>query len=233
MSDEKLVVDDLIILGNAVPDIISDNRITVCTAGYSPSHGLIRTYPVPPSSPMRRWNIVRVPLERNHSDTRAESWKIQGSKSEWDKIVEKIELKGKVDINNGQTILDDIYPEFGANCVEELNDRKVSLGIIKPASIECWLERRTDYDMEMQTTLEGNNPFKTIKNYDKKPVMSYRCSACQAKDSHKQQILEWGVFEWMRKNPSQPDKVFENLHITDDAYRKSLLVGNMARHRNS
>src|SRR5271157_5583422 len=96
MSDERLVVDDLLVLGNAVPDIISDNRITVCTVGYSKAHGLIRIYPVPPVSPMKRWKVVKIPLERNPKDTRPESWKIQGSKSQWDSIVGKIELKGEV-----------------------------------------------------------------------------------------------------------------------------------------
>ena len=94
MSDDKLVIDDLLVLGNAVPDIISDSRVTVCTAGWSPTRGLVRVYPVPPASNMRRWNVVKVPLERNPRDSRAESWKIQGSKSEWDRIAEKIELRG-------------------------------------------------------------------------------------------------------------------------------------------
>lgn len=233
MSDEKTVIDDLLVLGNAVPDIISDNRITVCTVGISKTHGLVRIYPVPVVSHMRRWNIVKVPLERNQADTRAESWKIQGSRGEWDRIAQKIELKGKVDLDEGLAILDELYPRFGVECVEALNDSKLSLGFVRPVSMECWLEERTDRDMEMQTTLEGANPFKTIKNYEKKPIMTYRCPACRTKNPHKQQIIEWGVFEWMRKNPHNPEKVFENLHITDEGYHRSLLVGNMALHRNS
>jgi hypothetical protein len=63
--------------------------------------------------------------------------------------------------------------------------------------------------------------------------MMYRCPVCRIKNPHKQQIMEWGVFEWMRKNPSQPEKVFENLHIGEAGYETTLLVGNMALHRNS
>jgi hypothetical protein len=96
MSSEQAVIDDLLVLGNYVPDIISDNRITVCTAGYSKSRGLVRIYPVPTISHMKRWNIVKVPLERNPRDTRPESWKIQGSKGEWDRLAQKIELQGQV-----------------------------------------------------------------------------------------------------------------------------------------
>jgi len=83
-------MDDLVVLGNAVPDEISDHRKTVCTAGYSPKHGLIRVYPVPPGTSMKRWHVVEISLERNPQDTRVESWKIQDSKAEWDKLKFKI-----------------------------------------------------------------------------------------------------------------------------------------------
>jgi hypothetical protein len=235
MSDEKVLIDDLLVLGNAVPDIISDSRITVCTAGYSPTLGLIRVYPVPVVSNMRRWNIVKVPLERNPKDTRPESWKIQGSKSEWERIAYKIELKGKLrDKDEMLATLDTLTSKFGVDCVETLNDRKASFGFINPQSISGAFEKRSDHEEDIQATLNGAVPFLTIKNYPLKPVASYRCSpSCRARKGHKQQIMEWGVFEWMRRNPDKPDKVFENLHIGEEGYLRSLLVGNMALHRNS
>lgn len=85
-NPEKITIDDCIVLGNAVPDEISDNRRTVCTAAYSERLGLIRIYPVPPNANMNRWEIVEIPLERNPKDNRRESWKIQGSHTEWSKI---------------------------------------------------------------------------------------------------------------------------------------------------
>jgi hypothetical protein len=234
MSDEKTVIDDLLVLGNAVPDIISDNRITVCTAGYSETHGLVRIYPVPPVSHMKRWNVVKVPLERNPADTRAESWKIQGSKAEWERIADKIELKGVLTNKNEKfAILDEILGKFGVGCVEVLNERLSSLGVIKPESLSCELVERDDHEQEMQSTLDNAKPFLTIKNYPHKPIASYRCPSCKTKNPHRQQIMEWGVFEWMRKNPKEPEKVFENLHIGESGYYTSLLVGNMVLHRNS
>ncbi len=235
MSDDKVVIDDLLVLGNAVPDIISDSRITVCTAGFSPTLGLIRIYPVPVVSNMRRWNIVKVPLERNPKDTRDESWKIQGSKSEWERIADKIELVGKLkDRDNEFATLGKLASKFGVDCVETLNDRKASLGFVSPVSIAGAFEKRSDHEEDVQATLNGAVPFLTIKNYPLKPVASYRCSEkCRAKRGHKQQIMEWGVFEWMRRNPDKPEKVFENLHIGEEGYQRCLLVGNMALHRNS
>jgi hypothetical protein len=63
-SQDNIVMDDIVILGNAVPDEISDNRFTVCTAGFSPTHGFLRIYPVPTKAPMNRWNVVKIPLEK-------------------------------------------------------------------------------------------------------------------------------------------------------------------------
>jgi hypothetical protein len=75
-------VDDLVILGRSSPDRLRDNRISVCTAGYSRALGFIRLYPTRTDSPLRVWNIVSVQVERNPMDSRAESWKIVGAKSE-------------------------------------------------------------------------------------------------------------------------------------------------------
>lgn len=234
MSDEKLVVDDLLVLGNSVPDIISDNRITVCTAGYSKAYGLIRIYPVPPVSRMKRWNVVKVPLERNPTDTRAESWKTQGSKSEWERLADKIELKEVItDRDKRFAVLDDLHSRFGVRCVEDLNDRKASLGVVRPEVLSCHMEKRDDYESEAQTTLGSSIPFLTIKNYPLKPLMEYRCPECRTKNPHSQQVVEWGIFEWMRRNPTEANKVWENLHIGEAGYDHSILVGNMALHRNS
>src|SRR5437870_1746191 len=144
MQNERTVADDLIVLGNAVPDVISDERITVCTVGYSKELGLVRIYPVPPASPMMRWNIVNVPLERNPKDSREESWKIQGSKAEWNQISRKIQYKGSLGHEKKLAFLEELYAKFGASCVEDLNDRKISLGLIKPRIISYDLETRED-----------------------------------------------------------------------------------------
>lgn len=71
------IIDDLIILGKAFPQELKDGRITCCTAGWSPTRGFIRIYPIPPESEkLKRWNIVSTKVERNLNDWRDESWKI-------------------------------------------------------------------------------------------------------------------------------------------------------------
>jgi hypothetical protein len=233
MSDEKLRVNDLVVLGNACPDIISDQRITVCTVGFSATYGLIRIYPVPPISHMKRWNCVELPLERNTQDTRPESWKIEGSKSEWDKLASKINLKGKLSKDEQVTLLDELHRKFGQDCVEALNDKKMSLGMIKPRILGYEFEKRDDYEPSIQTHLGRSTPFLTIKNYPYRPMIQYRCPDCRTVNPHRQQLVEWGVFEWMRNNPEATDKVWENLRLGEPGYERSFLVGNMALHRNS
>jgi len=233
MSDEKLLVNDLVVLGNACPDIISDQRITVCTVGFSSTYGLIRIYPVPPISHMKRWNCVELPLERNPQDTRPESWKIEGSKSEWDKLASKITLRDKLSKEEQVVLLDELHRKFGQDCVEDLNDKRMSLGMIKPRILDYAFEKRDDYEPSVQTHLGRSTPFLTIKNYPYRPMIQYRCPDCRTMTPHRQQLVEWGVFEWMRNNPEAIDKVWENLRLGEPGYERSFLVGNMALHRNS
>jgi len=233
MQNDRIIADDLIVLGNAVPDVISDERITVCTAAYCKDLGLVRIYPVPPVSPMKRWNIVRIPLERNPKDTRSESWKIQGSKSEWDQISRKIELKGTIEETKRLPLLEELYSKFGVDCVEQLNDKLVSFGLIKPKIISYQLETREDFEKSTQLSLDSREPFLTIKNYALRPVISYRCQNCKTKGPHSQQVLEWGIYEWLRRHPNEPKKVWENLRMKESGYYRSFLVGNLALFRTS
>src|SRR6266700_8196165 len=233
MQSEKIVADDLIVLGSAVPDVISDERITVCTVGYSKGLGLVRVYPVRPVSKMKRWNIVDVPLERNPKDSREESWKIQGSKGEWNQISRKINYKGSLENKQKLSFLEKLYGEFGVACVEELNDKKVSLGLVKPRIISYELETREDYEKSAQLTLGSREPFLTIKNYALRPVISYRCQNCKTKGPHSQQVLEWGIYEWLRRHPTETKKVWENLRMKETGYYRSDLVGKLALFRTS
>ena len=90
-SPIRIDFDNIIVIGTAEPDELSDGRKTVCTVGYHPDHGLMRIYPVPPDTPMKRWNVVKIPLEKNTSDSREESWKMQGSKEK--QLASKIKLQ--------------------------------------------------------------------------------------------------------------------------------------------
>lgn len=236
MSDgEKITPDDCVVLGQAVPDEISDTRFTVCTAVYSPRYGLLRIYPLPPNAKFKRWNVMELPLERNPKDTRSESWKVQGSKAEWDTLPSKLRtvdsLKTKAD---KLKLLDKLHAEYGVGCVEDLNERKVSLGFVKPEILGYGFVERESYDPSVQTTLFSSTMFKTIQNYPLQPRIKYRCSDCKSKNPHNQQVIEWGFYEWMRNNPKKEEQVWENLGIGQEGWEiKSFLVGNQFLYRSS
>ena len=92
---------------------------------------------------------------------------------------------------------------------------------------------REEYEKTVQLELFSDKPFQTIHNYDIQPRIKYRCSECRAEDPHDQQILEWGVYEWIRKHPDNVEQVWKNLHLGESGYDTRFLVGNMARHRMS
>jgi hypothetical protein len=233
-KDEKIIVDDFIVLDNAVPDEISDHRFTVCTAGYSPKHGLIRIYPVPPNANMRRWNVMEIPLQRTSNDTRIESWKVQDSRTEWKKLSEKIRIVDSLKSKQDKLkLVQKLHSEYGVKCVEDLNSRCLSLGMVKPTILGYNLEKRKEYDPYTQTTLDSMNLFLTRDNYAFVPKITYRCNECRSKKPHKQQVVEWGLYEWMRNHPENLAGMWENVRINDVSWNKTFLVGNQARYRNS
>lgn len=233
VSTDTVTMNDLIMLGNAVPDELRDSRKTVCTACYSNRHGLVRIYPVPTNAKMRRWRKFDIPLERNPQDNRMESWKIQGSRTEWPTLQRKIKQIGELKRADQIKLLQNMYDKFGVDCVLDLNTTRRSLGIIKPKIIKSWMADRKNYDPSIQSTFDADKLFLTIDNYKKQPRVQYRCSNCKSTKHHDQQILEWGVYEWMRKNPQNREQGLRNMRLTDPDFDIHFLVGNLAKHRNS
>jgi len=227
---DQRVIDDLIILGRAVPETIRNGRTTICTAGYSPSLGFIRIYPTKHTSPLNRWNIVKVPVERDPRDTRMESWKIQGSKREWSRLNEKIEPVGKFNKKEDQLHL---IANLTDCCVKDVNDEKRSLCIVKPAIKECYFCPEENYDPFIQKTLFGPPPPKSKKQYRKFPKIKYNCSECKMEHYHDQTVLEWGFYEWFRKNPDKIEQVWDNALLDSPDHEIFFFVGNMLRYRNA
>jgi hypothetical protein len=223
-----MIVDDFIVLGRGCPERISNGRVTVCTAGYSAKHGFMRIYPTKVGMPLRQWSIIKAPLERNPQDTRKESWKIEGSKGEWDKLDEKIQVIGEFRRENRLNLVANLVDK----CINVFNEEKRSLGIVKPIIQKCYLSEQEDFDTSQQLTLLGIPLPKVKEQFAFIPRIQYRCSSCEAKTVHDQQVIEWGFYEWIRKNPSKSDQVWENALINSSKHEKFFFVGNMFRHRN-
>ncbi|OGS42453.1 MAG: hypothetical protein A3K67_07215 [Euryarchaeota archaeon RBG_16_62_10] len=194
-------------------------------AGYSKAHGFVRLYPTRMDSPLRAWNIVSVPVERNERDTRTESWKIKGSKYEWGTLSDRIEVIGQVGKESRLPFVKGLV----SRCVADLVDEDRSLGIVRPRERTCRFERRSKHEPGVQTTLFGASLPRDKRGYELQPRIRYRCSGCRKSNGHDQQVLEWGVYEWMRKHPGEEEDVWKNLFGREDRQEILFLVGNQAR----
>lgn len=220
-------INDIVVLGRAAPEPIQDGRHTVCLGGYSESVGYVRLYPTQRRmSELKRWNIVSVPVESAEpEDTRDESYKIAGSKSEWDTLHHKIEKVGSLDKTEQIQLVDSLAED----CTGRLNNEKRSLGMVKPIKIEdYYLEPRED--PSYQLTLDGQRR-QGKTEYPQKLYLQYRCEDCEIKGLHTQHCIEWGIYRYWDKN-DDPEGVFDALRLTDDRYRYYFFVGNL-RHRPS
>ena len=224
---ERMVIDDLIILGRACPEEIRNGRRAICTAGFSPKLGFIRIYPTRWDMPLRRWSIVKVPVEKPITpryDGRPESWKIVGSKKEWHRLSEKIEVIGEYPKRKRPELIRRLVD----NCILDIYESGRTLGIIKPKILGYYFEKQEDFKPFMQKTLDGRFRIRVKEEFPIEPRIKYKCSGCRAKRGfHDQQLLEWGVYEWLRKYPDKAEQVWENLRLDDPEYEKFFFVGNI------
>lgn len=224
-------LDNVVVLGLAVPEQIRDGRKTVCVAAYHEDLGLIRIYPCRADMGLSRWQQISVDLERNPSDTRYESFKLVGAKQQWDMLSQTVTTHGK--INKAQRL--ELLGKLQTTCVNDINTARFSLGIIKPYAMhDVWLDNNPTHLKPHQARMgvvDRDGWIQTKSDYPHQPRIAYQCSpGCKG---HNQTILEWGAFEWMRTHPNNPQQLIENWRLHDEMYEHYLVVGNQAQHRNS
>lgn len=218
------LIDDLVVLGRAGPEYIEDGRHTVCLGGWSESKGFVRLYPTHLYSDANRWNVIEVSAEQDEGhDWRDESWKIVGSKEEWDTLYEKVDEVGRLKRHEQIELIRDI-PK---TCPNALNEEKKSMGLVEPEEIhDAYLEPIDDPE-PAHTDLEGNE-FRSKGSYPHKLYIEYTCKGCAAKGHHRQHCIEWGIYRFWDKNPdADPAQVIENLGLLDDDWKKFFFVGNL------
>lgn len=216
-------IDDLVVLGRAGPELIGDGRHTVCLGGWSETKGFVRLYPTHLYTKANRWNIIKVPVEQDEShDWRDESWKIVGSKNEWDNLYEKVEEVGHLDRHEAI----DLIMGVTKTCPIKLNDEKKSMGLVEPAEIhDAYLEPIDDPE-PTQIDLSGTE-LKSKNSYPHKLYIEYTCTNCSAKGNHRQHCIEWGIYRFWDTTPdAPPEQVIDNLHLLDDDWKKFFFVGN-------
>ena len=222
-----MIIDNVVILGRAVPEEISGGRKTVCVAGYSEKQGFVRLYPTRPDSPLQQWNMVTVEVERNPQDTRTESWKFPNSKEGWDAINRHIKNVGILPEDDRLPLLDRIKSE----CVRLLNEQHISLGVIRPVGVKPYLDRNEKHHEAYQPLFEfvDDSTLPTKRDCHLEPRIKYACEPeCKG---HDQQLLDWGCYVYMQKHPDEPQNIWRNLALNEPGWTHYFLVGNQVRHR--
>ena len=224
-----MIIDDFLVLGRACPDRMRDGRFTVCCGGYSERLGFVRIYPMPPHTEkkLQRWNIVSVGVERDMRDKRGESWKVAAAKSGWRDMAKSIELMGALSRSEQMKFLNSVEK----TTIDGLKEGGKTLGIVEPRGIEARIKALPSE--APQTDLLGRTVL-SKKNFPHRLYLKYFCVPKCTERGHEHQLLEWGVYEFWRKNPQSPaEKVVENLRLNDTGYRKFFFVGNQAFHPNN
>ena len=230
------IIDDLVVLGRAVPERLKDGRVTVCLGGWSYSRGFIRIYPTRQKMAISNWDVIRVEVERNEQDTREESWKLAGSKQDWDNLYQRVQKIGTI-----RTTADkrSIVTKNLSSCVNHINGSRRSLGIIRPVRVlDKYFAKNPQKDDPIQLffkEIDDFEPWSSVKHdFDLEPRVKYACPECKTSQGyHDQKILEWGFYEWMRKHPDRIDQVWTNAKFESAEHEIFLFVGNQAHRRNS
>lgn len=217
-------IDDLVVLGRAGKEELSDGRVTVCLGGWSESRGFVRLYPTQPRMQnLKRWNKVSVPVVQDPSnDNRNESYKIAGSKNDWNTLHRKVRKTGRWDRPRRMQFVDGVPKQ----CPADLNDLRLSLGVVEPAEIHNAEIVKADGER----SYDGRE---SKRNHDKLYI-EYECEDCGTKAGHRQHCIEWGMYQFWKHNPDKPaEDVIDALHLFDDDWRVFFFVGNMSHQRTS
>lgn len=231
-----MVIEDFTMLGKTVPETRADGRVTVCCAGYSEEmRMLIRIYPLAIYDAPKMWSVNRVAVERNPQDSRAESWKLKGSRDNHEKINGRVFSKvGEIPASERAALCERLVSASiaGANETLMLGRSRQSLAVIRPiAPPRLTYTENPDADDHPQMRLFDEEPAKSTAGAARFP-MQPRLTFNDEAGTHHLQLREWGVYEYMRKHgaatPTDPVG-----HLRKRLKNSPLLLcGNMNNRRN-
>ena len=222
-----LTISEMVVLGAAVPEQTKNNGKTVCVAGWAEDLGLVRIYPCRADYGIKRWSRLRnIQVNRNPKDSRIESYKLNSERSfELGKDIESPEEKTE--------LLDNISQD----CVYHVRDNMLSLGLIKVnGQIDCVIEENPSFSKQqhISKTVQDDRWLMTKQDFPVQPKFKFFCGEkCESQKGHNLTVIEWGGFEWMRKSPNKIGNLGDNWKINNPNFNIYLLIGNVARHKNS
>jgi hypothetical protein len=215
--------DDFICLGRTVPEESKKYGAKVCMAGISQELGsLMRVYPLPVVNPIKARHECRLELERNHQDSRRESWKLR------DRFESVLSVSDRPTLTNDR-IAAVLKPHL-ARSIDELNDRRLSLGVLEMCggAAGFFRERSGVNHPDQGTLFDVADECFGAGAIDLAPYIGFWDADG---NRHDLQIREWGCYEWIRNHRPEASKLWDNLRIGDGT--TWAVVGNQANRRTS
>lgn len=221
-------LDDFVMLGTTVPEVISDGREAVCSAGYSDEFGsLLRLYPLARFDAPKRWHTYRVEIERNSRDRRSESFALRGERRENHSDINRRSFSetGKI----APASLADVVERNLVASIREANDRRISLAFLRPRDLRLEFDYNPAAPDAPQLKLFPADPSQ-LNGSRRFPYIPRLRFFDERGYGHNLKLRDWGAFEFLRKFPEDRAGLESNLKLDSDAV---LLVGNHAQHRSS
>ena len=204
-----------VIVGIGGPNRTVDGRIVQCCIALSKEFGLVRLF-AEFGCIMRAvslWEEVKVSAIKTSKDVREESWKLLS-----------IEVVGKIECRHEKrSILNSMVLPCGSeDPIEYQNARRLSIAVAVP------VKKTLSATMKSQDSEDTEDGFVAQCNQSNRAYIDWEsCSGAR----HNHACVGHEVFEGLRKQPSAPMRVFENMHTHDQDWDKWLVLGN-TQHRN-
>jgi hypothetical protein len=227
---DPFVLNDFIMLGRTEPVPSTKHGLSICAAGYSPTHRkLFRIYPLPFPNYVKAGTVCRIPLVRPKGDNRVESWRIKADGETAQDALAAITEHDHVELSK----YFDVFKSMAMPSIHQANNAKpdkLSLAFIEPKGIAWEFARRDNVDPAEQMTLwDRVDPGGELHKSDLLPYLTFE----DEDGRHRLQIKEWGCVQWLVKQRENANQLWDNLRLTDPNYKHLLLVGNQNNQRTS
>ena len=208
-----------IVMGVGSPNKTASGEKTMCAILLTEEMGFIRIYPIEAERSFPVWSMVEVEVNKG-SDNRDESWKIESWK-----------LNGSIDDRNQKRhILKSCELKSGMNDpIDFMNEQRKSIALI---SVE-WGELEATLSQRIPSFVSAEDEeFGWVVTQDRQWLKPYVTWTSRQGKVHKSHLFGREIYEGIRRNPTEPWDVMNNLQIMNPDYEKWMLLGNMKHQRN-
>lgn len=208
-----------IVLGVGAPNETRSGQKTMCAILLTHDHGFLRIYPIPAQEKFSVWSQVSVHLEKGN-DGREESWKV----CDWS-VDSKIE-----DASQKREILKACELRSGLHDpIEYMNEARRSIALVplEWGSVEATISQKIPSFVSSDD--EECGWIVTQAKHWLKPYVTWTSKQGRSHTSH---LGGREIYEGIRRNPTEPWSMMNNLQIMNPDYEKWLLLGNMKDRRN-